>query len=338
MKHKLRPLSEQVMVITGASSGIGLVTARQAAARGVTVVVAARNAEALETLAQEIRDAGGRALAVPTDVGREEDVQRLADLAVATFGRIDTWVNNAGVSIFGMVDEVTLEDMHRMFDTNYWGVVHGSRAALAHYRGRTDYAGAIINTGSVFGDRGNPVQSTYASSKHAVHGWTSSMRMDMEAQKVPVSVTLLHPGRIDTPYNEHAQSYMDQQPAHRGRIYPPEAVAEAILHAAEHSVRDLYIGGQVKIAVVAAALAPRLADLVMERYMFWSQLADRPSRPRSESGLHHPGALGLHERGTHEGHLRSRSYYLKAEKHPAVTAALTVSALALIARAAQHRR
>jgi hypothetical protein len=229
-----------------------------------------------------------------------------------------------------MVDEVSIKDMHRMFDTNYWGVVYGSRAALEHYKGRTDYAGAIINVGSVFGDRGNPVQSTYASSKHAVHGWTSSMRMDMEAQKVPVSVTLLHPGRIDTPYNEHAQSYMDRQPAHRGRIYPPEAVAEAVLHAAEHSVRDLYIGGQVKIAVVSAALAPRLADLVMERYMFWSQLADRPSRPRSESGLHHPGALSLHERGTHAGHLRSRSYYLKAEKHPVVTAALGLGAAALL--------
>jgi short-subunit dehydrogenase len=247
-------------------------------------------------------------------------------------------VNNAGVSIFGMVDEVSTEDMHRMFATNYWGVVYGSRAALAHYRGRTDYAGSIINTGSVFGDRATPVQSTYASSKHAVHGWTDAMRMDMEAQKVPVSVTLLHPGRIDTPYNEHAQSYLDQQPAHRGRIYPPEAVAEAILHAAEHSVRDLFIGGQVKIAVTSAALAPRLADLVMERYMFWSQRADRPSRPRSESGLHHPGRMALHARGTHQGHLRARSYYLKAEKHPALTAAaLALVAVGVAARAAWVR-
>lgn len=339
MKHELRPLSEQVVVITGASSGIGLVTARQAAARGAAVVLAARNTAALETAAQQIRDAGGRALAVITDVGRVAEVERLAEAAVAEFGRIDTWVNNAGVSIFGMVDEVSDEDLHRMFDTNYWGVVYGSRAALAHYRGRTDYAGAIINTGSVFGDRATPVQSTYASSKHAVHGWTDAMRMDVEAQGVPVSVTLLHPGRIDTPYNEHAQSYLDQQPAHRGRIYPPEAVAEAILHAAEHSVRDLFIGGQVKIAVVSAALAPRLADRVMERYMFWSQHADRPSRPRRESGLHHPGAFGLHERGTHEGHLRSRSYYLKAEKHRGLVAAaagLTAAAV-LIRRAAAQR-
>jgi short-subunit dehydrogenase len=335
MKHKLLPLDEQVMVITGASSGIGLVTARQAARAGAAVVLAARNAEALETLATEIRRDGGRALAVPTDVGRLEDVERLAAAAVDEFGHFDTWVNNAGVSIYGMVDEVSVEDMRRMFDTNYWGVVYGSRAALAHYRGRTGHAGAIINVGSVFGDRATPVQSTYSSSKHAVHGWTDAMRMDMEAQGVPVSVTLLHPGRIDTPYNEHAQSYLDQQPAHRGRIYPPEAVAEAILHAAAHSTRDLFIGSQVKAAVVSAAIAPRLTDRVMERYMFWSQHADRPSRPRSESALHHAG-YGLHERGTHDGHLRSRSYYLKAEKHP-VLATATVGAAVLLARTAVRR-
>ena len=300
-------------------------------------MLAARGSAALEFLEREIRENGGRALAVPTDVGREEDVARLADAAVAEFGRIDTWVNNAGVSTFGMVDEVSLEDMHRMVDTNYWGVVHGSRAALAQYRGRTDYAGAIINTGSVFGDRANPVQSTYASTKHAVHGWTDAMRMDMEAQGVPVSVTLLHPGRIDTPYNEHAQSYLEQQPAHRGMIYPPETVAEAILHAAEHSVRDLHIGGQVKLALVAATLAPRLVDRFMEHYMFWSQHADRPSRPRSESGLHKAG-YGLQERGTHEGHLRKRSYYLKAEKHPVVTASLGVGATAAVVATQMWRR
>jgi NAD(P)-dependent dehydrogenase (short-subunit alcohol dehydrogenase family) len=337
VKHKLRPLSEQVMVITGASSGIGLVAARQAAAAGAAVVLAARNTDALETLAAEIIAAGGRALAVTTDVGRLEDVERLAATAIAEFGRFDTWVNNAGVSIYGMVDEVSVEDMRRMFDTNYWGVVYGSRAALAHYRGRTDFAGAIINVGSVFGDRATPVQSTYSSSKHAVHGWTDAMRMDMEAQKVPVSVTLLHPGRIDTPYNEHAHSYMEHQPAHRGRIYPPDAVAEAIVHAASHSVRDLFIGGQVKIAVTSAALAPRITDRVMERYMFWSQLADRPSRPRSESGLHHPG-YGLEERGTHAGHLRSRSYYLKAEKHPALVVAAVGTATTVLMLVASRRR
>ena len=330
MAVHLRPLAEQVVVITGASSGIGLVTARMAAKKGAAVVVAARNGPALTELAEEIRAEGGRAVAVVADVGQQDDVARIAATAAAEFGGFDTWVNNAGVSIFGMVDEVSIEDMHRMFATNYWGVVYGSLEAVRHYKARGGPAGAIVMVGSVFGDRATPVQSTYASAKHAVHGWTDALRMEMEHQGAPVSVTLLHPGRIDTPYNEHAQSYIEQQPAHRGMIYPPEAVAEAILHAAEHPTRDLFIGGQVKAAVVAAAIAPRLMDRVMEWHMFRSQHADRPSRPRSESGLHHPG-YGLQERGTHQGWIRSRSYYLKAEKHPVVSAvaALGVGALAV---------
>jgi hypothetical protein len=162
--------------------------------------------------------------------------------------------------------------------------------------------------------------------------------MEMEAQGVPVSVTLLHPGRIDTPYNEHAQSYLDQQPAHRGMIYPPEAVAEAILHAAAHPTRDLFIGAQVKIGVVAAAIAPRLMDRIMERYMYWSQRADRPSRRTGDSALHRPG-YGLHERGTHEGWVRRRSYYLKAEKHPVLATVLTAGVVgAGLSRLGRRRR
>jgi short-subunit dehydrogenase len=331
MGVRLRDLADQVVVVTGASSGIGLVTAREAVNRGAAVVLAARNTEALSELVSELRRRGGRAVDVVADVGRPEDVARIAATAVQEFGRFDTWVNNAGVSIFGRVDEVSIEDMRRMFDTNFWGVVYGCREAVRHYKERTDFAGAIVNVGSVFGDRSNVVQSTYASSKFAVHGWTDALRMEMEAASVPVSVTLVHPGRIDTPYNEHAQSYLEDQPAHRGIIYPPEAVAEAILHAAEHPVRDLFVGSQAKLGAVAGAVAPRLTDLLMERYMFWSQRADRPSRRTGDSALHGPG-YGLHERGTHQGWVRSRSYYLKAEMHRrAIALAVAGSAAALLA-------
>ncbi len=145
--------------------------------------------------------------------------------------------------------DVSIPDMKRMFDTDFWGVVYGSRAAANHYQQRGS-AGALINVGSFLGDRAVAVQSTYSAAKHAVHGWTDALRMELEADKAPVSVTLIHPGRIDTPYNEHARSYMPNQPAHRGMIYPPEAVAEAILYAAEHPKRDMFVGLQAKLLAI----------------------------------------------------------------------------------------
>jgi short-subunit dehydrogenase len=324
---RLLPLDQQVIVITGASSGIGLVTARMAAAGGAKVVAAARNGDALEALVAEIRDSGGQATHVVADVGDPTEVDRIAQHAVATFGRFDSWVNNAGVSIFGTVDEVTLEDMHRVFDTVFWGAVHGSRAAVAHYKQRG--TGTVVNIGSVFGDRNTPLQSTYASAKHAVHGFTDALRMEMEHKDMPVSVTLIHPGRIDTPYNEHAHSYLEHQPAHIGMIYPPEAVAEAILRSVQAPIRDVFVGLQAKAAVVAAAVAPRAMDKVMERVMYWSQQRqDRPSRPRTESALHHAG-YGGHERGTHKGWHRSGSIYSRMSTAWAVRGVSTASGQAM---------
>jgi NAD(P)-dependent dehydrogenase (short-subunit alcohol dehydrogenase family) len=337
----LKPLAEQVIVITGASSGIGLVTARMAARAGAKVVLAARNVEALKQLEAEINGGRGEAYAVPTNVGDEYDVERLAQAAIQRFGRFDTWVNNAGVSIFGRVADVSTKDMRRMFETNFWGVVYGSRAAVKHFAERRE-PGAIVNVGSFLGDRATPVQSTYSASKFAVHGFTDALRMELEADGLPVSVTLIHPGRIDTPYNEHARSYMKQQPAHHGMIYAPEAVADAILFAAEHPKRDLYVGSQAKVAAVLGGIAPRLTDFIMERTMFRNQVsATRRSRSRDDNALYQPG-YGLQERGTHEGFVRGRSLYVEATKRPLVTALALLgaglAASALVSRKASAGR
>src|SRR3954469_4662510 len=333
MNPALRALEDQVVVITGASSGIGLVTARMAAARGARVVVTARNATALDALAAELRGAGGTALAVAADVGDPADVERVAQTAVRELGGFDTWVNNAGVSIFGRIEEVSLADMRRMFDTVYWGVVHGSLEAVRHFRARG--GGALVNVGSLFGDRATPLQSTYASAKHAVHGFTEALRMELEADGAPVSVTLVHPGRIDTPYNEHAQAYTDRHPAHRVMVYEPETVAEAILYAAEHPARDLYIGTQAKALAIVGRLAPRLTDKAMERYLFWGQLdPDRAAPPREHSALYQAGR-NPRERGSHRGWKRSRSLYLKGQEHrrlrDAAVAGLASTAVAAVA-------
>lgn len=322
-KLKLKKVKDQVIVITGATSGIGLVTARMAAEKGAKVVAAARNEDALQELVDEVKKKGHEAIYVKADVGKEEDVNRIAETAISTFGHFDTWVNNAAVSVFGHAMDVTTEDMKRVFDTNFWGPVYGTRAAVKHFTSRGD-PGALINVGSLFGDRGTVIQSTYASAKFALHGWTESIRMELEKEQAPVSVTLIHPGRIDTPYNEHARSYLDKQPAHyRSMIYPPEAAAEAILFAAEHPKRDMYIGSQAKAIAMLGALFPRLTDRLMEKIMYYSQHAERPSKPREESALYHAG-YGMHDRGRNKGWLRSRSYYAKATKRPAVTAAAAV--------------
>lgn len=336
MTPELKNLSEQVVVITGASSGIGLATARMAARSGAAVVAVARNEDALRDLVAEIEAAGGRATYAVCDVGREEEVRRAAEHAIQTFGRFDTWVNNAGISIFGRTWDVPMADWHRMFDTVYWGVVYGSLAALHHYRERGG-PGAIVNVGSFFGDRATPVQSTYASAKFALHGFTDAFRMELEHDGLPVSVSLIHPGRIDTPYNEHAGNYMPMQPVHRGMIYPPEAVAEAILWCAAHPKRDMYVGSQAKLAALFGNLAPRLTDKIMQRIMYSSQ----QSRDRVSSGSHSralfEAGYGGHERGTHEPHLmRRHSYYVKATKRPLATAAV-LGAAGLLARAALRR-
>jgi hypothetical protein len=231
-----------------------------------------------------------------------------------------------------------MDDWQRMFDTVYWGTVYGSLAATRYYRD-AQKTGAIINVGSFFGDKAPAVQSTYASAKFAVHGFTGSLRQEVEHEGWPISVSLVHPGRIDTPYNEHAGNYMPMQPVHRGMIYPPEAVAEAILWCAAHRKRDMFVGSQAKLAAILGAVAPRFSDRVMETLMYTSH----QSRTRKSDGNHsralYEAGYGGHDRGTHEPHLlRTGSLYVKATKRPAVTAAALIGGGALVATLMRSRR
>lgn len=337
MALELKPIGRQVIVVTGASSGIGLTTARMAARRGAKVVALARNGEALRDLVGEIRRQGGEAIHAVCDMGRQEEVERAAEAAVREFGRFDTWVNNAGISIFGRLWDVPMADWRRMFDTVYWGQVYGSLAALRHYRERGG-PGAVVNVGSVFGDRATPVQGAYASAKFAVHGFTDALRMEVEHDRLPVSVSLVHPGRIDTPYNEHAGNYMPMKPVHRGMVYPPEAVADAILWCAQHPKRDMHVGSQAKLAAMLGRLAPRLTDKVMERIMYSSQQShDRSADGQGPRALFEPGEGGR-ERGTHEPLLlRGGSFYVQAAKRPLLSAAVAAGAGLLIRNAVRRR-
>jgi short-subunit dehydrogenase len=319
---RLKPLADQTLVITGASSGIGLVTARMAAKRGAKLVVAARAEEALRELVEEIRARGGEAEYVVADVGREEEVWNIAKMAHDRFGGFDTWVNNAGISIYGRLLDHSNEDMRRLFDTNFWGVVYGSQVAAVHLR---RHGGALINVGSTVSDRAIPMQGVYSASKHAVKGFTDALRMELEAEGVPVSVTLVKPGSIDTPFPEHAQNLMEKEPTLPPPVYAPEAVAEAILHCAEHPVRDVFVGGGGKAISVMDKYAPRLADKVMETFFIEGQKMDAPPRHPEDNGLHHASGE-LKERSGRPAYVSESSLYTKASLHPLVTGALVFGA------------
>ncbi len=240
MVPRLKPLREQTIVVTGGSSGNGLATAREAVTRGAAVVLAARNGEALEAIRQEIVGNGGRAAIVVADVANAADVERIADTAVAEFGGFDSWVNDAAAATYGSVEEVSLQDHRRIFDVNYFGVLQGSLVALRHLRARG--GGAIVNLGSVLSDRAMILQGPYSASKHAVQAATDALRMELERDRAPISVTLIKPGSIATPYPEHARNYMDAPPRLPPLLYDPALVADAILFACENPRRQLYVG------------------------------------------------------------------------------------------------
>jgi short-subunit dehydrogenase len=306
-RPQLKNLRDQTIVITGASSGIGLATARLAAARGARVMLSARNEQDLRRVTDEIKAARGRAAYFVADVADPEAMDRLADAAVREFGTIDTWVNNAGVSIYGKLTEVPLDDKRKMFETNFWGVVHGCRTAVRHLRG---LGGAIINVGSIVSDRAVPLQGMYSASKHAVLGYTDALRMELEHDRLPISVSLVKPSAIDTPFIDHARNYMDEAPYFPPPVYDPDVVAKAIVRCAEKPLREITVGGGGRMLAVAGIIAPRTMDMYMEKAMFAQQ--KDPQRPaRRRDSLESPSHDG-DARGPHRERTRKSSAYTSA--------------------------
>lgn len=335
MKNRTpKPLKDQVLVITGASSGIGLATARLAAKRGARVVMAARNEEDLKNAADEIRANGGRVLPVPTDVADEAAVSRLGEAALLEFGTIDTWVNNAGLSIYGKLTEVPLADKRRLFDVNFWGVVHGCRTAVRLMKNR---GGVLINVGSEVSDVAIPLQGMYSASKHAVKGYTDALRMELEHDRIPIAVTLVKPSATNTPFPEHARNYLEQGvPALPPPVYAPEVVADAILRCAERPVRDVFVGAAGRVQVALGHLAPRLTDAWMERSMFSQQKTFDRSQPR-EGSLDRPQRDGR-AYGPHRGRVLKSSMYTRAALSDAARVLPFVAAAAALAAGVRRWR
>jgi NAD(P)-dependent dehydrogenase (short-subunit alcohol dehydrogenase family) len=259
---QLKPVAEQVVVVMGASSGIGRATALRFAEQGAKVVVAARGEPGLHSLVTQIENSGGTAVAVVADVADYAQIQSVARRAVEAYGRIDTWVHMAGVLLVAGFDDTTPEEFARVLQVNLLGQVHGAKAALPHLRHN---GGAFISMSSMGSQRGIPLQSAYCSSKHGIDGFLEALRVELQRDGVPVSVTQIMPGTINTPLFDNARTKMGVKPVAPPPAYPPRVVADAIVHAAAHPVRDLVVGGSAKTLITVEKFAPRVLDALLRR-------------------------------------------------------------------------
>ena len=274
-----RNLRDAVVVITGGSSGIGRATARAFAERGATVVVAARREQALREVAAECERLAGRALAVPTDVTDEAAVQSLARRAVESFGRIDVWVNNAAVTVFGRFEQTPLEAYRRVIETNLFGYIYGARAALPIFREQG--SGVLINNASMVANVPQPYASAYVISKHGVRALGMSLRQELALDGAKdIHVCTVMPATIDTPFFQHGGNYTGRAAKAMPPVYPAERVAETIVRFAERPGREAFVGNSGRLLNLQQTLAPGLTERLMATMVDRQHLyQDRPAPP-----------------------------------------------------------
>jgi NAD(P)-dependent dehydrogenase (short-subunit alcohol dehydrogenase family) len=289
-----KPLPDQVLVITGASSGLGRAVARGAGARGAKVVVAARNGEALEAAAREIEAAGSEAYACVTDVTDSEQVDELVARAVERFGRIDTFVANAMVTVYAEVEQLEPDELRRVVDVNFFGVANCLWASLPHLKASQ---GTFLHVSSALAYRGIPLQAAYCASKAAGRTFLESARVELEKHRAGVAVSLVLPGAIDTPQFDRDRQKIGYRPQPVPPIYEPEPFAEAVLRCCEQPARELPIGWGAQKLLWGQKLSPRAGDWVLRRMGWSSQHTGEPKPIGSPDNLFRtlpgdPGARG----------------------------------------------
>ena len=329
-----RPLSDQVVVITGASSGAGLATAQAFAAQGARVVMAARNAADLDRAAAALRGQGAEALSMPTDVTDRHAVEALAAGAVDAFGRIDTWVNNAGVSAYAAVREQPWEDIEQVMRINFLGQVHGAQVALPHLEAS---GGALVCTASVLGDLAVPYQAAYCASKHAVVGFMSALRIELDKAESAVRLTVLKPSSMNTPLFAKAKTQLGAKPQPLGPTYQPEVFAEAVLRAAAGHEREIYVGGAGKAAALAQRVTPKLVAAQLGSSLAQSPAGDTPKAVDAPNNLYGPVASDGGVRGAFSARAHASSPYQAVAAHAVVASSVAASAAGAAALAAAPR-
>jgi NAD(P)-dependent dehydrogenase (short-subunit alcohol dehydrogenase family) len=283
---QLKPINQQVVAVVGASSGIGRETALQFARRGAKVVVSARSEAGLLSLVDEIRGFGGEATAIVADVSVFEQVKAIADRTVEVYGRLDTWVHVAAIGVFATFDNTTPEEFKRVIDVTLMGQVYGAMAALPHLK--REGRGAMIHISSMEGRRSLPYQSAYSSAKHGVEGFLEAMRLELQHEKIPISVTSVKPAVINTPFWNNGLTKLGVKPSGIPPYYDPSLVAEAIVYVAEHPTRDFLVGDVAKVVDVLQRLSPELADALLLLIGFGPQHSNEPKSEDAPNNLYEP--------------------------------------------------
>jgi NAD(P)-dependent dehydrogenase (short-subunit alcohol dehydrogenase family) len=315
-----------VVVVTGASAGVGRATVRRFAAEGASIGLIARGKERLEAAAHEVESAGGRALVLPLDVADEPAVEVAADRVEEELGPIDVWVNNAMVAVFGPVARLTPDEYRRVTEVTYLGSVWGTMAALRHMLPRD--RGTIVQVGSALAYRGIPLQSAYCGAKHALEGFIDSLRTELLHEGSNVRVTAVQLPALNTPQFSWGRTKMPRQPQPVPPIFQPEVAADAIVWASRNHRRELYVGWPTVEAIVGNKIAPSLADLYLARTGYDAQQIDEPVPPDRPDNLFDPMPGDFTAHGRFDDRAKARSVQLWVTKHRRWLAAGALAALA----------
>jgi NAD(P)-dependent dehydrogenase (short-subunit alcohol dehydrogenase family) len=324
----------EVVVVTGARAGLGRAIVQAFAKRGAYVSLVARGKEELEQTAHDVEALGGKALAIPTDVADAEQVERAAAITESTFGPIDIWVNDAMTSVFSRFTDMTPEEFKRVTDVTYLGYVYGTMSALKRMLPRDH--GTIVQVGSALAYRGIPLQSAYCGAKHAIQGFTESVRCEVLHDKSRVWLTMVQMPALNTPQFDWVKSRLPHKAQPVPPIFQPEVGAEAVYWAAHHRRREIYIGGSTFIAIVGNHFFPNIGDWYLARTGFKSQqteVLDNHSRPDNlwEPA---PGNYSAHGRFDRRAKTQSMQTWISEHRNQLVAGASAVGAatVALLAR------